>query len=118
MRGVLLVALTLAVSLIGCGSSQDSATQVAQQKAVDTYAIAQIEAKFHEAVSHKDVDMMMSLFAENSVLTVFTKTYTNKAQIRTFWATVAEPFKPENHWISETPAYQTRVSVNGDTGTL
>ena len=28
----------------------------------------------------------------------------------------AGPFQKQNHWISETPAYKIRVTVNGDKG--
>ena len=27
-------------------------------------------------------------------------------------------FKPENKWLSDTPAYKIRITVNGDRGTL
>ena len=118
LRGALLIGLTLAVSLIACGSSQESTTQVALQKAADTDAINQIEIRWHEASSLKNLDMMMSLWTDNGVLTSGSQTYTGKDQIRSFFATQASSFKPENHWISETPSYKIRISVNGDTGTL
>ena len=30
----------------------------------------------------------------------------------------AGPFQPQNHWVSDTPAYKIRTTVNGDKGTL
>ena len=30
----------------------------------------------------------------------------------------AGPFQPQNHWVSDTPAYKIRTTVNGDSGTL
>ena len=46
------------------------------------------------------------------------ETLDGKAQIRKFFATKAGAFKPENHWVSETPAYKIRMTVDGDKGTL
>ena len=34
-----------------------------------------------------------------------------------FWLD-APVFQPETHWVSETPAYKLKASVNGDKGTL
>ena len=47
-----------------------------------------------------------------------TETLTGKAQIRDFFAHKAGPFRPDHHWISDTPAYKIRTTVNGDKGTL
>ena len=42
---------------------------------------------------------------------------TGKAAIRAMFAK-AGPFQPQNHWISDTPAYKIRATVNGNRGTL
>jgi hypothetical protein len=42
---------------------------------------------------------------------------TGMKQIRQFWLK-APVFQPKNHWVSETPAYKIRITVNGDRGTL
>ena len=120
MRRLVIIGVTLGIALIACGSSssQDSAAQAALQKAADTQAINQIEVNWHKASSTKDLDLMMSLWADNATFTVGTQTYTGKAEIRTFFATKAGPFRPENVWISETPAYKLRITVDGDNGTL
>jgi uncharacterized protein (TIGR02246 family) len=118
MRRILMVGLTLALSLTACGSSKDTASQRALQKTADTFAISQIEANWHKASSTKDVDLMMSLWADDATFTVGATTYTGKDQIRNFFMTTAAPFKPENHWVSDTPEYKLRVTVNGNTGTL
>ena len=36
------------------------------QLQVDRYAISEIEKDFHEAISKKDINQMMSLFAPNA----------------------------------------------------
>jgi hypothetical protein len=45
------------------------------------------------------------------------KTYIGKKQIRGVLAK-AGPFQPANDWISDTPAYKMRVTVNGNKATL
>jgi ketosteroid isomerase-like protein len=118
MKRILMMGLTLAVSLTACSSGNGMASQQALQKKADTLAIEQIEVSWHKASSTKDVDLMMSLWADDATFTVGTTTYTGKDQIRNFFANDAAPFKPENHWVSETPEYKLRATVDGDTGTL
>jgi uncharacterized protein (TIGR02246 family) len=113
-----LVALALAGSLAACGSVATSPAPASDvQKQADLYAIDQIEVRWHQAASTKDLDLMMSLWADNATFTTASKTYTGKDQIRQFF-TAAAPFKPENHWVSDTPAYKSRTTVDGDKGTL
>jgi ketosteroid isomerase-like protein len=88
------------------------------QRRADRYQIAQIERKWHRATSTHDIDLMMSLWAPNATFTVSSgETLTGKEEIRRFWLE-APVFQPENQWVSETPAYKLRVTVNGDKGTL
>ena len=62
---------------------------------------------------------MMSLWAPNATLTVGPgQTAAGKNEIRRFWLTKATVFKPENRWLSDTPAYKIHITVNGDRGTL
>ena len=61
---------------------------------------------------------MMTLWAPDATFGVGAETLTGKAQIRSFFVNKVAPFQPENHWISETPAYKIRITVNGDKGTL
>jgi uncharacterized protein (TIGR02246 family) len=105
-------------SLAACGGSDtSSASAETVQREADLYAIDQIEKTWHRATSTQDVDLMMSLFAPNATYTVGPgKTYVGKEQIRSFWRTAS--VMHENHWVSETPAYKIRMTVNGDKGTL
>jgi uncharacterized protein (TIGR02246 family) len=112
-----LAALVLAGSLAACGSTAAPAPASDIQKQADLYAINQIEVNWHKAASTKDLDLMMSLWADNATFTTASQTYSGKDQIRQFF-TQAAPFKPENHWVSDTPAYKSRTTVDGDKGTL
>jgi hypothetical protein len=95
--------------------TRDSGPSV--QKKADLYDIEQIEVKWHRAHSTKNLKLGMSVWAPNATFTVGSKTYTGKAAIRRVFEKVA-PYQPQNHWISETPAYKSRATVDGNKGTL
>jgi hypothetical protein len=120
IAGQLAALILLVGAVAGCGSSGGAGAAAASdvQKQADLYAINQIEVKWHKASSTKDVDLMMSLWTDDATFTTAAKTYTGKAAIRDFFATQAAPFKPENDWVSDTPAYKSRATVDGDKGTL
>jgi uncharacterized protein (TIGR02246 family) len=107
------------VSLAACGgSSGNSASEQAVQRKADLYEIDQIEKTWHRATSTQNVDLMMTLFAPNATYTIGPgETFVGKKQIRNFWLS-APVFQPKYHWVSETPAYKIRITVNGDKGTL
>ena len=109
----------LVILLVACGGSPaTSASALAIQEDADLYRIGEIERKWHQATSTHDIDLMMSLWAEDATFTVDAgKTLTGKKAIRDFWL-AAPVFQPDTHWVSETPAYKLRATVNGDKGTL
>jgi ketosteroid isomerase-like protein len=120
MRTILIagLALTVAFSVTACGSNGNSASQQALQKQADLLAIDDIEKTWHKASSRHDVDLVMSLWAPDATFNIGTETLTGKDQIRSFFVNKAAPFQPANHWVSDTPAYKIRATVNGDKGTL
>ncbi len=118
MRRFLTIGLALALLLSACGSSQDTASQADLQKSADKAAIAQIEVDWHKAASTKDLNLIMSVWADDATFTVNGQTYSGKAQIQDFFKNTAAPYQPENNWVSESPAWKTRVTVDGDKGTL
>jgi hypothetical protein len=61
---------------------------------------------------------MMSIWAPDATFNIGTQTLAGKAQIRGFFEHKAGPFQPQNDWVSDTPAYKIRITVNGDKGTL
>ena len=80
--GGALVLLTLALSACG-GSDSNSASDEALQRDSDLYAISQIEKSFHEAISKKNIDQLVGLFAPNATGTFGPgKTVTGTQQIR------------------------------------
>ena len=62
--------LAILVVASGCGgSSSSSASDEALQRDSDMYSISQIEKAFHEAITKKDIDQMMSLYAPHATAT-------------------------------------------------
>ena len=131
----------IVVSLAACGGSSTSSTsEGALQRQADLWAIDQIERNFHKATSKHDIGLMMSLWAPHATFTygpgdtaTGTKavsvrvgpdhlgpgdTATGTKQIRHAFLNESEAFKPTSHWVSDTPAYKVRITVNGDRGTL
>jgi SnoaL-like protein len=74
----------------------------------------EIEITFHQAASTKDIDLMMSLFADDAALSVGDKTYRGRGEVRSYFEKVAGPFRPQNHWVAYTPAQRIRFEVTGD----
>ena len=109
----------LVILLAACGASPtESASAQAIQKDADLYRIGEIEKKWHQATSTHDIDLMMSLWAEDATFTVDAgRTLTGKQEIRDFWL-AAPVFQPDTRWVSDTPAYKIRATVDGDKGTL
>jgi ketosteroid isomerase-like protein len=119
VRAVACSTVVVATSLAACGgSSKQSAASQQVQRQADMYAIEQIEATWHKAASTHDVNRMMTLWAPNATFNIGTQTLHGTAQLRDFFAHKAAPFQPQNHWVSETPAYKIRITVNGNKGTL
>ena len=117
LTGGVLAILVFALSACG-GSSGSSASDQEMQEKADTYAISQIERSFHEAISKKDIDEMVGLFAPHATGTFGPgKTATGQNQIRHAWLK-SEAWQPTTHWLSDHPAYKLKVTVDGDRGTL
>jgi hypothetical protein len=76
-----------------------------------------IEITFHQAGSTKNLDLMLSLFADDATITAGGKTYSGKDQIKTFWQGDG-PFQPQNHWVAYTPPFRIKYEVQGEKGHL
>jgi hypothetical protein len=119
MKRQTIILLALMMGLPALAASQGDSGPPA-----DILAIRNIEIIFHTAGSvlpNKDLDLMMSLYADDVVLTDTAhdnKVYHGKDQVRAYWADVSGPFRPEHHWIGYTPAMRIKSHATGDTGTL
>jgi uncharacterized membrane protein len=100
-------------------SGTPSATEQALQRKADLYEIDQIEKRFHQATTLKDIDLMMGLWAPTATLTVGPgKTAAGVEQIRRYWLNKSTAFMAGTQWVSDHPAYKVEITVNGDRGTL
>jgi ketosteroid isomerase-like protein len=108
------------VLLAACGdSSMPSAAEVELQRKADIYEIDQVEKDFHEAMTTKNINQMMSLYAPSATMTVGPgETASGLDEIRRFWLEESAPFAAANEWISDHPAYKLEITVSGDRGTL
>ena len=119
MRKLLTAAALIGVGVLVSGYSawgQRSAGLNAH-KIVSLYRIEKLEKTWHKAASKKNLNLMMSIWAKRAVFTYNGKTFRGKHAIRSLFAK-AGPFQPQNHWISDTPEYKIRATVNGNKGTL
>ncbi len=83
----------------------------------DFMQMHRIEIAFHQAGTTKNLDLMLSLFADDATLTAGGKTYTGKDQIRGYWQ-AAGTFQPQNPWVAYTPAFRIKYNVQDDSAHL
>lgn len=125
----LVLGATLALGLVGGGLSQPTFAGAPYDgvdvgRPSDVLAVRNIEITFHRAGSvlpQKNLDLMMSLYAPDATLTDTAngnKMYKGKDQVRSYWADVSGPFRPDHHWIGYTPAMRIRAKINGAHATL
>jgi hypothetical protein len=95
MEGTMLcsrLALTATAALSLAVVSQAAA----EENAEDFIGLHKIEITFHEAGTTKNLDLMLSLFADDATLTSGGKTYAGKDQIKAYWR-AAGTFQPQHH---------------------
>ena len=76
----------------------------------------QLAADFHGALSYGgNITNMMSLWADNSSITLNGTSHVGKAAVQDFFQTGGYFL---NNWVSLAPEYKTVITVNGDTATI
>ena len=75
--------------------------------------IYQLQAAFHQAKTTQDLDLMMSLWADDAVFTNNSNgtTYVGFDQIKSFWQGSGSF---THHRFSLVPSYKTKIDVHGD----
>jgi len=114
------VAAACGIALVVAGTAygaREGIKGLSIEKQADLYQIGKIEKTWHRSTSRKDLDLMMSIWAPNSTMTIGGATYTGKKAIRDVFAK-SGPFQPNNHWVSDTPAYKIRANVSGNKATF
>jgi SnoaL-like protein len=111
MKRALMTSAMLALCFAG------GAMAANEENAEDFMQIHQIEITFHQAGTTKNLDLMLSLFADDATITSGGKSYTGKEQIRRYWE-AAGPFQPQNQWVAYTPAFRIKYDVQGNNAHL
>lgn len=107
-------ALAISVMLICCFAGYAMAAG-SEENPEDLLQLHMIEANWHTAQTNKNINLMLSLFANDARWTVGGKTYTGKAQIKQFWE--ANPdFKPQTQFVAYTPPARFKYDIEGNTG--
>lgn len=114
--GGVVAAFAVPLSASGGTSAGTSSADATTQREADMWQIDQIEVHWHQATSTHNINEMMALWAPGAVFNISGQTLTGKAQIRKWFLTQNPAF--HNHWLSDTPTYKIRVTINGDKGTL
>lgn len=87
----------------------------ADRDSEETADIYQLQAAFHRAKSHQDIDLMVSLWAENSTFQIGTTTYTGREAVRAF-------FLASGSWqyqrISLVPSFKDIIKIHDNTAFL
>ena len=96
LRLVLPAIIAIAFSLASQAATEENAE--------DFMGIHKIEIVFHEAGTTKNLDLMLSLFADDATLTSGGKTYKGKDEIRGYWQ-AAGPFQSQNQWVAIRPPF-------------
>ena len=113
-----LAGIAMAVLLAGCGSSEKSASDQGVQHDADLYAIEQIESSWHKAASTHDLDLMMSLWAEEGTLVNQgdpSSPYVGSERLRAFWLGSGSF---THRRFSLVPSYKIQIDLRGHSGFL
>ena len=116
--------ILLGLCWLACAAAVAGTAPMDSGSPADVLQLRNVEATFHIAGSvlpNKDLDLMMSLYADDAVLTDTAhgnKVYRGKDQVLAYWRDVSGPFRPANHWIGYTPAFRMHARAKGNTGTL
>jgi hypothetical protein len=74
-------------------------------------AIYQLQAAFHRAKSHQDIDLMASLWAEDATLQLGGTTYAGRDAVRAFFLASGSWL---HHRISLVPSFKDQIEVRDD----
>lgn len=82
-------------------------------ESVQVAEIYELQAAFHRAKTTQDLDLMMSLWADDATFANLSTgtTYNGSDQIRSFWAGSGSF---THHRFSLVPSYKTKIEVHGD----
>ena len=98
---------TLSIPVIATAGVSHGSEQIGE--------IYELQAAFHRAKSHQDIDLMVSLWADDCTATFKGTTLSGKDAVRSFFLGSGS-FK--HHRISLVPSFKDQIEVHGDTAFL
>lgn len=111
--------LRIGIASAALGAAGIAATTVAAQasgpESTQTGEIYQLQAAFHRAKTTQDIDLMMSLWADDGILHTNGVIYQGTNELYGFWST-SPSFV--HHRFSLVPSFKTTIDVHGDTAYL
>jgi hypothetical protein len=124
LAGIGVLALGTAGFITHAHAGQSNGRQVCQdlkevveivQKS-EVAELDQLAANFHGALSYGgDITAMMSLWTENSSITLNGTPHVGKAAVQAFFQGNGYFL---NNWVSLAPEYKTQITIHGDTATI
>jgi ketosteroid isomerase-like protein len=112
-RGAVLGAAGLATMALP--SIVTAATAPISHDSAQIGEIYRLQAAFHQAKSHQDIDLMASLWAEDCTFSIAGVTYHGRAAVRDFFLTTGSWL---HHRISFVSSFKDQIQVDGDTAFL
>jgi ketosteroid isomerase-like protein len=97
----------LAVPAIARGGVSHGSEQIGE--------IYQLQAAFHRAKSHQDIDLMVSLWTDDASFTFNGATFSGKQGVHDFFIGSGSW---KHHRMSLVPSFKDQIDVHGDTATL
>lgn len=112
MRRTLTTAIVLVLGLSSLALAAGS-----EENAEDFMQMHMIESAWHQAATTKNVDLIMSLFADDATFLAHGKTIKGEVQLRQFWQQ-SDAFQPQSQLVGYTPSFRLKYDLKGDTGHL
>lgn len=111
--------LRLGVSTAALGAGMVAVGDLVSVKAagpesVQVAEVYQLQAAFHRAKTHQDLDLMMSLWSDDATLDVQgnpNSPFVGSAALRSFWASSGSF---THRRLSLVPSFKTQISLDGD----
>lgn len=77
--------------------------------------IYQLQAAFHRAKSHQDIDLMVSLWADDATFTFNGNVFSGKDAVQSFFLNSGSW---KHHRMSLVPSFKDQIQIHGDTAFL
>ncbi len=103
-----------ALDVLVAHAGEFAGSQVSGPESAQVGLIYELQAAFHRAKSTQDIDLMMSLWADDAVLTVVgnaNSPFSGADQLRTFWSGSGSF---THRRFSLVPSFKTQIRVDGD----